>query len=220
MPSMWEATVEELVERARSLCVPGRRSILGIAGAPGAGKSTLAEHIVEALGAAAAVRVPMDGFHLSGSRLRELGMQGRKGADDTFDAWGYLALMRRIRDQPWEAADGADGIVYAPEFRRDLEEPVGSSIPVRSDVPLVVTEGNYLLLQERPWRDVRALVDEMWFLATDEDQRLAQLIARHERFGLTPEVARVRSFGSDQRNAEVVADTAGRADLIVRIVRR
>jgi pantothenate kinase len=196
----------ELVARADRLADQGGRRILGITGAPGAGKSTLAPRLVAALGDRA-VEVGMDGFHFAQRELARLGRTARKGAPDTFDALGYVALLSRLRT-------GHD-VVYTPEFRRDLEEPIGSAIPVPPDVPLVVTEGNYLLVTDGPWQHVRPLLDEAWFLAPPEDERLARLIARHRAFGRTEEQARERTFGSDQANATLVAATADRADLIV-----
>jgi len=144
----------------------------------------------------------------------------RNGSPEPVEGWGYASLLRRLRDQPERVERGEEGIVYAPQFRRDLEEPVGSAIPVRPDVPLVVTEGNYLLVDGAAWQHARETLDEVWFLAPDEQQRIAQLVARHERFGRSHEEAVERSLGSDQRNAEVIAATAGRADLIVTLTDR
>ncbi|WP_309064871.1 nucleoside/nucleotide kinase family protein [Microbacterium sp.] len=210
-------TFTQLVERAQRLAARGGRRVLGITGAPGAGKSTLAERLVNALGPETAVLVPMDGFHLADAVLHSLGVHARKGAHDTFDGFGYAALMRRICEQQQRVAAGEDDIIYAPMFRRDLEEPVGSAIPVHPSTPLVVTEGNYLLLDRSPWQQVRELIDEVWFLAPPEEQRLERLIARHERFGRSREEATERSLGSDQRNADLINATAPRADLIVRL---
>src|SRR5438309_3286446 len=128
---------EEALERARALAASGRRRLLGLTGMPGAGKSTVAARLVEDLGDLA-VLVPMDGFHLANDELIRLGRRDRKGAPDTFDAAGYVALLRRLREHAQE-------VVYAPEFRRQIEEPVAGAIPVPPDVPLIVTEGNYLL---------------------------------------------------------------------------
>lgn len=207
-------TTAELVARARALVAAagGRRVLLGLVGAPGAGKSTLAARLVEALGPeldGGAALVGMDGFHLAQATLERWGRAGRKGAPDTFDAGGYAALLRRLR-----ARD--EDVVHAPEFRRDLEEPVGSAVPVPREVPLVVTEGNYLLL-DGPWAAVRDLLDEVWFLAPDDELRLTRLAARHEAFGKAPEAALAWSRGPDQANAELVAATARRADLVARL---
>ncbi|MBL3687067.1 nucleoside/nucleotide kinase family protein [Leucobacter zeae] len=213
-----DAAFTELLERARALAGRGRRAILGITGAPGAGKSTLAERLVAELGPEIAVLVPMDGFHLADAVLHELGRHARKGAHDTFDAAGYVSLIRRLAAQGADREGPGDATVYAPVFRRDLEEPIGSAIPVHRDVPLVVTEGNYLLHEADPWPCARAEIDEVWFLAPGEEQRLERLIERHMRFGRSAEEARERSLGSDQRNADLIGSTAERADLIVRLV--
>jgi pantothenate kinase len=198
-----------LIERARRLAEPGRRRILGLAGAPGSGKSTLAAILTAAL-APDAVLIPMDGFHLANEQLVRLGRRDRKGAADTFDADGYVALLRRLRDP-------AESLVYAPEFRREIEEPIACAIPAPRDVPLVVTEGNYLLVDEDPWSAVRSLLDEVWFLEPEEDVRIERLVARHVEFGKPPAAARAWSLGTDQRNAELVQKTRDRADLVVRL---
>ncbi|MCX9192205.1 nucleoside/nucleotide kinase family protein [Carbonactinospora thermoautotrophica] len=204
-----ESSFDALVERARALARRGTRTILGITGPPGAGKSTLAERIVAALDGSACL-VPMDGFHLANAELVRLGRRERKGAHDTFDAAGYVALLRRLRD-------GQDTTVYAPLFLRDIEEPIAGAIPIPPDVPLVVTEGNYLLLRIGPWAAVRDLLDEVWYCAPDEQARITRLIARHEAYGKPPEAARAWALGSDQRNAELVAETRDLADLLVRL---
>jgi pantothenate kinase len=194
-----------LLERARALAATGGRRILGIAGAPGAGKSTVAELVTRGLGPDARL-VPMDGFHLCQAELVRLGRRDRMGAPDTFDAAGYVALLRRLRDP-------GERLVYAPEFRREIEEPFAGAIAVPAEVPLVVTEGNYLLL----WEDVRALLDEAWFVETDEELRLERLIARHVEFGKSPPQAREWVMRSDQRNAAVIAPTRAYADAVVRL---
>jgi pantothenate kinase len=206
-PTVEQRTTEELVALARSLVTPGRRSFLGITGAPGAGKSTLAEAVVAALGDDA-VLVSMDGFHLRDDELTRLGRRERKGAIDTFDVAGYLHLLRRLRDR-------TDAVVYAPVFDRGLEESIGSAFGVPAEVPLVVTEGNYLLADQGDWAQVLPLLDQCWFLEPGEDVRLDRLVARHERFGRSPEEAWERSTGSDGRNAELVASTRSRATLVV-----
>jgi pantothenate kinase len=194
-----------LVERARTLIVAGERRMLGITGAPAAGKSTLAATLTAAL-APDAVLVPMDGFHLAATQLRRLRRLDRKGAPDTFDAAGYLALLRRLRER-------TEDVVYAPEFRREIEEPIAGAIAISRNVPLVITEGNYLL----HWKQVHALLDEVWFVDLDEPTRLARLIERHMAYGRTRAAAEQRAYGSDQRNAELIMATRTDADLIVRL---
>ncbi|GAA3007748.1 AAA domain-containing protein [Actinokineospora diospyrosa] len=195
----WDA----LLARSAALAVPGQRRILGIAGAPGAGKSTLARRLVDALGDRAAL-VGMDGFHLAQGELERLGRAERKGAPDTFDADGYVHLLRRLHAN-------TDPVVYAPEFHRAIEEPIANAVPVRCDVPLVITEGNYLLL----WPAVRPLLAEAWYLDPGEDIRRDRLRARHMAFGRTPAEAAARTGGPDERNAQLVATTAPTADLVL-----
>ncbi|MEU1040555.1 nucleoside/nucleotide kinase family protein [Streptomyces sp. NPDC005907] len=204
-------TFDDLVKRAAALVRPGRRALLGIAGGPGAGKTTLAEHLVEALngrGAPCAAHVPMDGFHLADAELDRLGRRDRKGAPDTFDAAGYAALLRRLRDDE-------DDVVYAPGFERTLEQPLAGAIPVPRVARLIVTEGNYLLVPDGDWARVRPRLDEVWFCELDEAERVRRLVARHERFGKDHEAAVAWVRGTDQRNADLVATTRDRADLVV-----
>lgn len=207
-----DATLDQLVEWAGALVVPGQRRILGLTGAPGAGKSTIAEQLVTALGPEVAVLVPMDGFHLANEVLIELGRRDRKGAHDTFDDGGYARLIVALREQL-----PGDQVVYAPRFRREIEESIGSSIPVPPTVPLVVTEGNYLLLDIDAWPAARSGIDEVWFLAPDTDIRHARLLRRHEAYGKSPEDAAFWALGPDERNAQLIESTAGRADRIVRL---
>ncbi|MFD0038182.1 nucleoside/nucleotide kinase family protein [Streptomyces anulatus] len=199
-----------LTDRAHALADTGGRCVLGIAGPPGAGKSTLAEQLVTALDGRAAL-VPMDGFHLAAAELERLGRADRKGAPDTFDAAGYAALLRRLR-----APDPVHA-VYAPAFDRSLEEPVAGSLPVPPDVPLVVTEGNYLLLDDGPWAPVRGLLDEVWFLDLDPEVRVRRLVDRHVRHGRPRHRAEAWVARSDEANARLVERGRGRADLIVRL---
>jgi pantothenate kinase len=202
------AEVDELVARAQDLATRGPRAILGIAGAPGGGKSTLAAAVVAALGEAA-VLVPMDGFHLAQAELVRQGIRDRMGAPHTFDARGYVALLERLR--------AAEEVVYAPAFRREIEDPIAGAIAVPPEIPLVITEGNYLLVGDGDWAGVRPLLDEAWYVEMDEQTRLDWLIARHIAFGKTPDEARAWVMRSDQANAEIVAASRGRADLVVRL---
>ncbi|AIY02998.1 hypothetical protein ART_3399 [Arthrobacter sp. PAMC 25486] len=201
----------DLVERARGLATAGKdRYVLGIVGAPGAGKSTLVRAITEALDGQA-VAIGMDAFHLANQVLAVQGSRNRKGAPDTFDPWGYANLLQRLRSN-------REPIVYAPKFERSLEESIGSAIPVPRQVPLVITEGNYILVDADGWRQCREQIDEVWYLDIDDDVRRLRLVRRHEEFGKRHNEAVAWATGSDQHNAETVQATREYADLIVALV--
>ncbi|HWD81935.1 MAG TPA: nucleoside/nucleotide kinase family protein [Kribbella sp.] len=186
--------------------------MLGLAGSPGAGKSTYAEHLVRDLAAEGhpVALVPMDGFHLAHAQLVELGLTTVKGAPQTFDVDGYLALLHRLRTPTGRT-------IWAPRFDRDLEDPIAAAIPVTDDIRLVLTEGNYLLLDQGPWATVRSLLDECWFLELDPAVRRHRLTARHVRHGRSEAEARARTAGSDEANARLVDTTRVRADAFVSI---
>ena len=182
------------------------RFLLGITGAPGAGKSALAAAIAAVAGAP---YVPMDGFHLADVELERRGLRERKGAPETFDAWGYAALLARVRTRP-------DHVVMAPAFDREiLEQPIAGAIPVPPEAGLVVTEGNYLLLDSEPWRAVREQLDEVWHVVTAEPRRLARLVERHVASGKTPQQARRWVERVDRANGVLIEGAAHRADLVL-----
>ena len=186
------------------------RRIIGIAGAPGAGKTTYAERLVaesERDGVRAAY-VPMDGFHLADAALTSLGLLDRKGAPETFDAWGYAALLHRLREE-------RDHVVWAPGFERGLEQPLAGTIGVGPEAELIVTEGNYLLLDRPEWRAVRAALDDGWFLDCPDDVRRSRLVARHVEFGKSPAEAEAWVARVDDANAVLAAASRERADRVV-----
>lgn len=201
-----EITQAMAVLRAR--LVPGTRTLLGITGAPGSGKSTFAEWIRQQFEPGQAVVVPMDGFHLGNAIIDGTPLRQRKGAIDTFDAGGYLSLLRRLvrRDEP---------VIYAPEFRRTLDEPVAASIAIPAEVPLVITEGNYLLVEQEPWKDIRAQLDEVWFVDTPPELRLTRLVERHVSFGMEPAAAEAWATGPDEANAVLIQAVRPAADRII-----
>ena len=186
-----------------------KRRILGITGAPGVGKTTYALAQMSTSSAPAAY-VPMDGFHLADVTLTALGRLDRKGAPDTFDAWGYAALLRRLRDE-------RDHVVYAPGFERHLEQPIAGALAVPPEADLVVTEGNYLLLDRPEWRAVREQLDEVVHLVTDDDLRRRRLVTRHVEFGKTPAEAEAWVARVDDANAALVEAAAHRADRVVEL---
>ena len=191
-----------------ALLADGRRKLLGLVGAPGSGKSTFAQALQQALPGVAQV-VPMDGFHLANAELQRLGRADRKGAPDTFDSAGYVALLRRLRAQP----EGE--IVYAPVFRREIEEPIAGAIAVLPQTQLLIAEGNYLLLQEGPWAEVAPLLDEVWYVEVDEGLRVERLVLRHQQFGRSREAALAWVADTDEPNARRIAATRARAHRVI-----
>jgi pantothenate kinase len=187
--------------------------MLGLTGSPGVGKSTFVAELAaeaELLEPGSAVVVGMDAWHLAHDVLVRRGSVDRKGAPDTFDPLGYLVALRRLRAQ-----QSSDPTVWLPEFRRDIEDSVAQAVEVHGDHRLILTEGNYLLLDVAPWGDVREELDECWYLELDEETRLARLADRHATYGRDPVVAAERARTVDQANADLVAPSARRADLIV-----
>ena len=191
----------EIDELVRAL--PEGRIVLGLSGAPGSGKSTLAAALAAAYGVPV---VPMDGFHRPNAELARMSRMDAKGAPDTFDAEAYAALLRRLH---------AGGTVLAPSFEHGQPDPLPDTIEVPAEAGLVVTEGNYLLLDEQRWHAVRAELDQVWHVTTDETMRTARLVARHVQFGKTPEAARAWVARVDQPNAGLVEAAADRADLVL-----
>jgi pantothenate kinase len=205
-----EGVLESLATRAALLVRPDERVILGIAGSPGSGKTTLAADIVGVLLARGieAAYLPMDGFHLANSTLDRLGRHDRKGAIDTFDGWGFVALLERIRRELAHP-------VYAPSFDRSVDEPIAGGQAIMPGTRIVVAEGNYLLVDEEPWSRIRSLLAEAWFCAAPETERMRRLVDRHQRHGRTPSAALAWARGVDGTNALLIEPTRSRADLVV-----
>lgn len=188
-------------QRVANLLSAGTRQILAIVAPPGAGKSTLAQVLLAHYGDAVQV-VPMDGFHLANSELERLGRRSRKGAPDTFDAAGFVSLLKRIKTQ----REG-DEVVYTPEYRRNIEEAIAGAIGVRASTRLIITEGNYLLLDDAPWHQVREVVDDTWYLDVPDALRQTRLLARHMQFGRSRSQALDWIVSTDEPNAVRIAQT-------------
>jgi pantothenate kinase len=197
-----------LVDRAERLLSRPGRSVLGIAGAPASGKSTLAQALLVELSHRHPDEVQlvgMDAFHLGHQVLVRHALVEVKGAPHTFDPHGFAALLQRIR--------AADVTVYAPEFHREIEDSLAQAVEVRPEVRLVITEGNYLLLPRPPWDRVRAALDEAWFVHLDDEVRRRRMARRHQSYGRTPEQAWARTLGSDEDNARLVNSAPAGVDL-------
>ncbi len=192
------------IAAARSSLPAGRRLIIGLAGAPGSGKSTLAAALAAAVGDDAVV-VPMDGFHRSNDELDRLGLRERKGAPETFDASGFAELLRRIR---------SGESVLAPEFDRTLDASIPDAIAVDARAGVVIVEGNYLLL-DGAWDDVRAQLDEGWFVDLDDELRRERLVRRHMQFGRSRAEAEAWVRDVDEVNAAAIAATRARATAVL-----
>lgn len=202
----------DLLERAHTATLSPTRSILAIAGPPGSGKTTLARWLSAALCRLAespiCVAVPMDGFHLANTTLDALGRHEHKGREDTFDGWGFLALMKRILAE-------TEHTVYAPTFERDVDEPIAGSLAIEPTTRLIVVEGNYLLMDHEPWISAQRLYRETWYVETAPETRKKRLLARHTEHGRTQTAAREWIQRVDEKNAHGIAATRTRATLIV-----
>lgn len=207
-PANGTVPLSELVEHARTLVGTGRRRFLGITGTPGSGKSTLSAALVDELGDSVRL-VEMDGFHLANAELARLGRRDRKGAPDTFDVDGYVALLDRLAT--------AKATVYAPRFDRSLEESIGSAVAIPADIDLIITEGNYLLHDDLGWQDVAARLDEAWFVDVSTEERRARLTARREGHGHPSAAAAAWVRDVDEPNAVIIERARVRADKVVRV---
>ena len=209
-------TLEDLLARVRNLNASRTTPVvIGVVGAPGAGKTTLVESLVAELNKdtpdpeqQAYAHVPMDGFHLSDQELTRLGVLDRKGAPETFDADGYAALLQRLRS-------ARKAVVYAPGFERTIEQPIAGVIPVFPTATTILTEGNYLLLDRPEWESVRNQCNEIWYCEQDNDLRVERLIQRHIQFGKSPAEAEAWVHTVDEKNAELIQATRANADLVV-----
>jgi pantothenate kinase len=189
-----------------------RRILYGIAGGPGAGKSTLAAHLAGLLNAAGehAAVLPMDGFHMRHAKLEHLGLASRKGAPETFEAAAFVEHLVRVRD--------ANGAVTGPGYSRKIEDVVDNAATIPAEARIVLVEGNYLLLPEAPWRDVRPTLDRSVFIDVPRNTVRARLLRRHAAEGLFSE-ERNRAYveNVDLPNYDNVARSKSLADIAIAI---
>lgn len=199
-------TPVELAALIRQKATGQGRFLTALAGPPGAGKSTLAAALVEALGQGAKA-VPMDGFHYDDRVLIARGARDRKGAPDTFDAQGFFHLLRRLR---------VEDEVAIPLFDRDLEISRAGADIVTPEDRLLVVEGNYLLLNEAPWPQAAPLFDLTVWIDVPEAELDRRLLARWAHYGKTPAEARAWIDGNDMPNIRRVTRNSRAADVVVR----
>jgi pantothenate kinase len=203
-----QSDIETITRHLNHRIARGERCIVGITGAPGVGKSTFTEQLAARFNPTPPI-VGMDGFHLAHQYLESMNLVHRKGAHYTFDSWGFVATIRRIFKQ------STDEVVFAPRFDRSIEDSIAAAIPVTPDDRLVLTEGNYLLLDIHPWNELRNLLSLTIYLDLDDDVRIDRLIRRHVEFGKSREHAERHVRESDQVNAMLIAGSRHYADFVV-----
>ena len=204
-----EITKEEAKEIVTNLASGATRTIIGIVGKPGGGKSTLSKYLLKGCDENLVSVLPMDGFHLSNKVLKSLGRSDRKGAPDTFDVKGFANLLERI------ASDQSNPIYY-PIFDRSIEESIAAQGVVLPSTRVVIVEGNYLMHDRDGWQEISPLLNQSWYAYLDEDIRISRLISRHIAFGKDPESAKAWAKGSDQANAELIEMSVARCDFLIR----
>ena len=203
-------SLDQALARAKELASGEKRVLIGITGKPGAGKSTLTSYLINNLGPDLTALVPMDGYHLSNKQLQRLNLSDSKGAFNTFDSDGFVSLLRRINQD-------TDKDIYYPIFHREIEESYAADGVVLKNTRLVITEGNYLLLEKGGWESVKKELSEVWYVKVNDELRLERLTKRHEMFGKDPQAAHKWAHGSDEINAELVQTTVASADVIIEI---
>lgn len=204
-------SVQLLVEEIASLLQGSKpRTMIGIVGKPGAGKSTVVTEIQKQFSTEEVAIIPMDGYHLSNEELIKLGRRERKGAPDTFDVEGFISLITRVKNE-------IDKEHTFPIFHREIEASKADEGIVLRNTKVIVIEGNYLFSEEHNWSEVFPLLDQSWFIKIDDEIRMQRLITRHIKYGKTPQEAEEWSRGSDEENAKFIAKTASRAERIIKL---
>ena len=196
-------------EAAGLLARPGR-TVLGIAGGPGTGKSTIAQKLAAALGDVAAY-VPMDGFHMKHARLELLGTVADKGMPHTFEGAAFAEFLAALK--------AATGAMNGPGYSRKIEDVVEDAFTVPATAKLLVVEGNYLLLATAPWWRVKPLIDRAIYLEIPVEMVRARLMKRHAEEGLfTEERNRAHIERVDLVNYDTIQRSRPRADIAIDLI--
>lgn len=229
MDEVYDTLAERVVPTAASGTNTSLTHIVGLAGPPGAGKTTIASEVAKRVNKIwpqkscsfdsqveppeIAVVLPMDGFHLYRHQLDSMEdpkeAHARRGAPWTFNPDLFLKCLKTLRDQ---------GSVYAPSFDHGVGDPVEDDIFVNVQHKVVIVEGNYLLLEDDPWKEIASMLDEKWFVDVDIDIAMERVLKRHISTGNTPEIAKQRIRYNDRPNAELVLKSKKHADLIIKSV--
>ncbi len=194
----------EIAKRAEAA---GGRFVVAIAGPPAAGKSTLSAALCAALPEASAIVVPMDGFHFDDAVLAARGLSSRKGAPETFDFSGFQVLLKRIKAREPDIA--------IPVFDRSMELSRAAAAVIDGNVGIVLVEGNYLLLDEEPWRNLADLFDMTIYVDVSREELDRRLVARWDEHGREREAARRWIDTNDMPNIDRVLQRRRPADLVI-----
>ncbi|KAI3526660.1 hypothetical protein L1887_05920 [Cichorium endivia] len=229
MDEIYDTLAERLVPTAASGTNTSATHIVGLAGPPGAGKTTIASEVAKRVNKLwpqkscafdqqveppqIAVVLPMDGFHLYRHQLDSMEnpkeAHARRGAPWTFNPELFLKCLKTLREQ---------GSVYAPSFDHGVGDPIEDDIFINVQHKVVIVEGNYLLLEEGTWKEVSSMLDEKWFVDVDIDVAMERVLKRHISTGNTPEKAKQRINYNDRPNAELVFKSKKNADLVIKSV--
>ena len=203
----------ELLETLSNSSDKGRY-FLGITGCPAAGKSMLAKNLTDEInsrtGDDLAAVVPMDGFHLPNSILKQRAFLNIKGAPETFDVDSFVKLINRLHGFP-------DRSIMCPAYDRKIHDPVENSITIKPCNRLIIVEGNYLLLNVPPWNTIRTKMNEVWYIDTPLKTVKEQLLRRHIAGGTSKKEAERKVESVDLPNAVLIRKTLLFADKIVNL---